>query len=73
MGKLFTKQSVRENHVRKVNEILSQGGGPEEIANYIMSRIGTVISYERKKHERQLMAQRSNQSEKELGRSGWVQ
>ena len=67
MGKFFTKQSVREKHVQTVNEILSQGGGPEEIANYIMSRIGTVISYERKKHERQLMAQRSNSDEASQG------
>ena len=35
MGQLFTKQSVREKHVQKVHEILSQGGRPEEIANYI--------------------------------------
>ena len=36
MGQLFTKQSVREKHVQKVHEILSQGGRPEEIANYIL-------------------------------------
>ena len=60
MGEHFDKNSVRQHHLAKVEEILSQGGGPEEIVNYLMSRIGTVISYERRKYERRIAAQWSN-------------
>ena len=63
MGELFTKHSVRQTHTNKVHEILNQGGGPEEIVNYLMSRIGTVISYERRKYERRLAAQWSKSHE----------
>lgn len=57
MGEIFTKQSIRAKHLASVNQILSHGGGAEEIVNYLMSRIGTVISYERRKYERRLAAQ----------------
>jgi hypothetical protein len=49
---IFTKDSVREQHRGKISDILTQGGGVDEIVNYIMSRISTVISYERRKYER---------------------
>ena len=52
MGETFTRESIRENHQQKIQRILNQGGGVEEIVNYIMSRISTVISYERRKNER---------------------
>ena len=67
MGELFTKHSIRQRHTNKVHEILNQGGGPEEIVNYLMSRIGTVISYERRKYERRLAAQWSNNHEEKSG------
>ena len=67
MGELFTKQSIREKHTQKVQEILKQGGGPREIVDYLVSRIGTVISYERRKYERRLAAQWSNNHEEKSG------
>ncbi len=64
MSESFTKDSIREHHRRKIREIINQGGGVEEIVNYVMSRIATVISYERGKHERRNMRDRSNIYEK---------
>lgn len=64
---MFTKETVREKHRRKIQEILDQGGGIEGLVNYVMSRIGTVISYERRKNERQLMAQGSKNDENGSG------
>ena len=52
MKNIFTKDSVKEQHRGKISDILTQGGGVDEIVNYIMSRISTVISYERRKYER---------------------
>ena len=51
----FTKESIREKHKRKITEILQQGGSVEDLVNYVMSRIGDVISYERRKYERRQM------------------
>jgi cytochrome c-type biogenesis protein CcmH/NrfF len=66
----FTKESIREQHKRKITEILQQGGSIEDLVNYIMSRIGDVISYERRKYERRLMREWSkNQYERERRRS----
>lgn len=52
MSETFTRDSIRKHHRHKVKQILDQGGGIDEIVNYIMSRISTVISYERRKNER---------------------
>lgn len=52
MGRTFTKESIRESHHQKISRILDDGGGVNEIVNYIMSRISDVISYERRKNER---------------------
>ena len=60
----FTKESIREKHKRKITQILQQGGSVEDLVNYIMSRIGDVISYERRKYERRLMRQWSKNHEK---------
>ena len=59
----FTKQSIREKHKRKIAEILQQGGSVEDLTNYIMSRIGDVISYERRKYERRQMREWSKHYE----------
>jgi hypothetical protein len=64
MKKEFTKDSIREQHCGKIRDILTQGGGVEEIVNYIMSRISTVISYERRKYERRNMREWSKNHEK---------
>ena len=64
MKKEFTKDSIREQHCGKIRNILTQGGGVEEIVNYIMSRISTVISYERRKYERRNMRDWSKNHEK---------
>ena len=63
MSELFTKESVREKHQMKIKEILQQGGGVDEIVNYIMSKISTVISYERRKYERRALREWSNNYE----------
>ena len=52
MGETFTRETIRDHHRQKIKEILTQGGGVDEIVNYLMSRISTVISYERRKYER---------------------
>lgn len=52
MGETFTRESIKEDHKNKIQKILDQGGGATEIVNYLMSRISTVISYERRKYER---------------------
>jgi len=65
MSEAFTKESIREHHRQKIKEIVKQGGGVEEIVNYIMNRISTVISYERRKHELRQLRIRSNNNEKE--------
>lgn len=56
MGQTFTKDSIREHHKEKVKEIMKGSDDLEEVAdnlvNYIMSRISTVLSYERRKYER---------------------
>ena len=66
----FTKESIREQHRRKITEILQQGGGIEDLVNYIMSRIGNVISYERRRNERRLMREWSkNHYERDRSRS----
>ena len=57
MSDPFDKNSVRECHRQTVSTILDRGGGVEEIVNYLMSRIGNVIAYERRKYERRLIAQ----------------
>jgi hypothetical protein len=55
MSETFTKESIRDHHREKIKEILDGGGGVEDIVNYLMSRISTVISYERRKNERMNM------------------
>lgn len=55
MGETFTRDSIQEHHRQKIRLILDQGGGVDEIVNYLMSRISTVISYERRKNERMNM------------------
>lgn len=56
MGQTFTKDSIRDHHKEKVKEIMKGSEDSEEVAdnlvNYIMSRISTVLSYERRKYER---------------------
>lgn len=59
----FDKYSIREHHCQKVQQILDQGGGVEEIVNYLMSRISTVISYERRKNERRQLREWSSNYE----------
>ena len=65
MSEKFTKDSIREHHRQKIKEIFDQGGDIEEIVNYLMSRIATVISYERGKNERRNMRDRSKNHVKE--------
>ena len=67
MGETFTKDTIREKHKQKVHQILEQGGGVEAIVNYLMSRIGTAISYERRKYERRMMAQWSKNDDETAG------
>lgn len=64
MGETFTRESIREKHRVKIEEILQQGGGVEEIVMYIMSRISNVISYERRKYERRKLREWSKDYEK---------
>jgi hypoxanthine-guanine phosphoribosyltransferase len=64
----FTKNSIRETHIRNIQDILDSGRGVQAIVNYIESRISTVISYERRKYERRLSAQWSTHNDK--GRPG---
>ena len=64
MSETFTKESIRQKHTQKIKEILGQGGGAEEIVNYLMSRISTVISYERRKYERRGLREWSYNHEK---------
>ena len=52
MGESFTRDSIRQKHRQKIKMILNEGGGVDEIVNYMMSRISTVISYEHRKNER---------------------
>ena len=56
----FTRDEVRERHRAKIRQILYQHedleDGIDALVNYVMSRIGTVISYERRKYERRLKA-----------------
>ena len=69
MSEIFTKETIREKHRNKVNEIIQSGGGVEELVNYIMSRISTVISYERRKNElRQLRIRSENHEKKQNSR-----
>lgn len=60
MGETFTRESIRDHHRDKIREIMDQGGGVEEIVNYLMSRISTVISYERRKYDRRQLREWSN-------------
>lgn len=64
MGEIFTKESMREKHLDKIKKILSEGGGANEIVNYLMSRISTVISYERRNNDRRNMREWSKNYEK---------
>ncbi len=64
MSETFTKETIRARHVKNVQAILNQGKGAEEIANYIMSRIGTVISYERRKYENRIAVMNQTRKEK---------
>lgn len=64
MRETFSKESIREKHCLKVREIIQSGGGVEDIVNYIMSRISTVISYERRKNERRKLREWSKDYEK---------
>ena len=45
----FTRESIRQNYHQKIQVIPDQGGGVDEIVNYLMSRISMVISYEGRK------------------------
>jgi hypothetical protein len=64
MGETFTRESIKESHKNKIQMILDQGGGVDEIVNYLMSRISTVISYERRKYERRSLREWSKDYEK---------
>jgi len=68
MGETFTRETIRDHHREKIRLILNQGGGVEEIVNYLMSRISTVISYERRKNERKRMREWSKDCEKRTTR-----
>ena len=63
LSETFTKESMREKHHNKVKRILSEGGGTDDIVNYIMSRISYVISYERNKYERRILQEWSKNYE----------
>lgn len=65
MSETFTRESIKINHQQKIQQILDQGGGVEEIVNYLMSRISTVISYERRKNERRQLREWSNRHGKQ--------
>lgn len=71
MSELFSKESIKEKHRLKIKEIMKDGGDVEEIVNYIMSRISTVISYERRKNERRNLREWSKDHEtKKSGGTG---
>jgi hypothetical protein len=59
MSDTFTKQSLKEKHRQTIQTILDNGGDATDIVNYLMSRISTVISYERRKYEHRLMMSQS--------------
>ncbi len=64
----FTKTSIKEQHRQKILAILNQHEGNdavEAIVGYLMNRIGNVISYERKKWERQMGCSGGNHYDKE--------
>ena len=63
MSETFTRESVRQKHRATIQEILDQGGSVDEIVNYLMSRISTVISYERRKNERRQLREWSKDYE----------
>lgn len=62
MKELFTKQSMREKHTVKIAQILAEGKGVDAIVEYLMSRVGMAIAYERGKMERREAAQWSNRN-----------
>ena len=64
MSETFTRDSIREHHRQKIKEIFNQDGGVDEIVNYVMSRIATVISYERRKNERRQLREWSEDYER---------
>lgn len=71
MGETFTRESIRRQHMEKIKSILDGGGGVDEIVNYLMSRISTVISYERRKNERRSMREWSeNNGKNQRGKGG---
>jgi len=71
MGETFTRESIRRHHKEKIKSILDGGGGVDEIVNYLMSRISTVISYERRKNERRSMREWSeNNGKNQRGKGG---
>ncbi|MGD0021709.1 MAG: hypothetical protein ABSC54_05340 [Smithellaceae bacterium] len=70
MSEIFSKESIKEKHRLKINEIMKAGGSVEEIVNYIMSRISTVISYERRKNERRKLREWSKDYETSNGSRG---
>jgi len=72
MGETFTRESIRRHHMEKIKSILDGGGGVDEIVNYLMSRISTVISYERRKNERRSMREWSENNGKNQRRKGGV-
>jgi cytochrome c-type biogenesis protein CcmH/NrfF len=73
MSELFTKESVKEKHRMKIREIMKGGGDVEEIVDYIISRISTVISYERRKNERRQLREWSEDYENKKGSSSGQQ
>jgi cytochrome c-type biogenesis protein CcmH/NrfF len=70
MSEKFSKESIKENHRIKIREILQNGGSVDEIVNYLMSRISTVISYERRKNERRNMREWSKNHETKKSMAG---
>jgi len=63
----FGKESIKEVHREKITKILSEYDRLEAIdalTNYVMSRIGNVIAYERRKWERRSMRERSENDKK---------
>ncbi len=55
MKESFTKDQIRTRHQIKIREILDMDlkadDAVEVLVNYVMSRVGNVIAYERRKME----------------------
>lgn len=76
MNTNFKKETIKEAHREKITQILYEKDGIEAVdalTNYVMSRIGNVIAYERRKWERRMMRNRSkNEPKKTEGLQGRI-